>query len=71
MLLATAMETISYYWLHVPLSSILQSDIPQLVMKHLSVESLQNYAVEALSVLVCRKVGCLTLGTTYKRCMLT
>ncbi|XP_065919191.1 exportin-5-like [Dysidea avara] len=55
LLLATAMETISYYWLHVSLSSILQSNIPQLVMKHLSVETLQNYAVEALSVLACRK----------------
>lgn len=60
--MAAAMETISCYWLHISLSSILQSELLLLVMKHLSNESLQNYIADALSVLVCRKVGVLRIG---------
>ena len=55
-LLAAAMETISCYWLHMPLSLILQSGLPLIVISHLATESLQNVAIKALIVLVNRKV---------------
>ena len=55
-LLAAAMETMSCYWLHMPLSSILQTGHPLIIIGHLATESLQNIAIKALMVLVNRKV---------------
>lgn len=55
-LLVAAMETISCYWLHMPLSSILQSGIPLIIISHLATESLQNTAIKAMIVIVNRKV---------------
>ena len=65
-LLAAAMETISYYWLHMPLSSIFQSGLPLIVVSHLATESLRNIAIKALIVLVNRKV---CVGASNRDCL--
>ena len=71
-LLVAAMETISCYWLHMPLSSILQTGHPLIIVSYLATESLQNFAIKALIVLVNRKVcmgglywEVVTIGTAY------